>query len=132
VLLKKRKKERLLSPRELNRINILLLSNSKKQVKDIADFLGVEKSTVLRTKVKYLKKGIEYALSEQPRSGQPRKYNQHHETVLVAFACSKAPKGRSRWTLNLLAKIMKEQEGLKTITRESIRVILKKTNVSLG
>ncbi len=122
----------MLSPRKLYRINILLLSNSKKQDKDIADFLGVGRTTVWRTKEKYLNKGIEFALSEQPRSGQPRKYNQHYETVLVALACSKAPEGRSRWTLRLLSKVMKKQEGLKTINRESIRLMLKKTNVSLG
>ncbi|MEA3307174.1 MAG: hypothetical protein U9Q34_05275 [Elusimicrobiota bacterium] len=132
AVLKKRKKERLVSPRELNRINILLLSNSKKQDNDIANFLGIERTTVWRTKLKYLKKGIKFALGEQARSGQPRKYNQRHEIVPVALACSKAPKGRSRWTLRLLSKVMKEQEGLRTINRESIRLILKKTNVNLG
>ena len=132
ALLEKRKKERLLSSRELNRINMLLLSHRKKQEKSIADFLDVERTTVWRTKVKYLKEGIQSALSERPRSGQPRKYNQRHETVLVALACSKAPEGRSRWTLKLLTKAMKEQEGIKTINRESIRLMLKKTNVSLG
>jgi len=130
-LLEKKKKERL-SSRELNRINILLLAHHKRQEKSIADFLGVERTTVWRTKMKYLEKGIKFALSERPRSGQPCKYNQRHETALVALACSKAPAGRSRWTLELLAKAMKEQEALKTITRESIRLMLKKTNVSLG
>ena len=132
ALLEKRKKERLLSSRELNRINMLLLSHRKKQEKSIADFLDVERTTVWRTKVKYLKEGIQSALSERPRSGQPRKYNQRHETVLVALACSQAPEGRSRWTLKLLTQAMKEQEGIKTINRESIRLMLKKTNVSLG
>jgi len=115
-LLEKRKKEKSLTSRELNRINILLLSHYKKQEKSIADFLGIERTTVWRTKVKYLKEGVNSALSERPRSGQPRKYNQRHETVLVALACSKSPEGRSRWTLDLLAKAMKEQEELKTIT----------------
>ena len=130
-LLEKKKKERL-SSRELNRINILLLSHCQRQEKSIADFLGIERTTVWRTKVKYLKNGVKFALTERSRSGQPRKYTQRHETALVALACSKSPEGRSRWTLELLAKAMKEQEALKTITRESIRLMLKKTNVSLG
>lgn len=130
-LLKKKKKARL-PPRELNRINILLLSHYKKQEKSIAEFLSIERTTVWRTKVKYLKNGIDFALSERPRSGQPCKYNQRHETALVALACSKAPQGRSRWTLELLTQAMKEQEALETINRESIRLMLKKTNVSLG
>jgi len=32
----------------------------------------------------------------------------------------------------LLTQAMKKQEGLKTINRESIRLMLKKTHVSLG
>lgn len=52
-LLEEKKKERSLSLRELNRINILLLSHHKKPEKSIADFLDVERTTVWRTKVKY-------------------------------------------------------------------------------
>ena len=126
TVLKKRRKERPITARELIRINILLLSDSKKQDNDIANFLDIARSTVWRTKLKYLKKGIKFALGERARSGQPRKYNQRHETILVALACSKAPKGRSRWTLRLLSEVMKKQEELKTINRESIRLILKK------
>jgi len=44
-LLEKKKKERL-SSRELNRVNILLLSHYKKQEKSIADFLGIERTAL--------------------------------------------------------------------------------------
>lgn len=44
----------------------------------------------------------------------------------MALACSDPPEGRNRWTLELLAEQAKTIEGLQTINRESIRLILKK------
>jgi transposase len=72
------------------------------------------------------------ALQDAPRSGQPKKYNEKHEAELIAIACTKAPEERSRWTLELLTKAMQEKPGCKTISKETIRLILKKTNVSPG
>lgn len=121
------------SVRQLNRANILLLLHKKKAEKDIAEFLGVERTTVWRTKKRYLVKGVRFALEEDPRSGQPKKYTMDHQTELVAIACSKAPEGAEHWTMELLKSAMRNTvKGCKTINRETIRLMLKKTNVSLG
>ena len=64
--------------------------------------------------------------------GQPIKYKEKAKAEIVALACTKAPEGRARWTLELLEKTLKEREGMKTINRETIRLTLKKMNVSLG
>jgi len=71
-------------------------------------------------------------LQENERSGQPVKYGTRQETEVIATACSKPPEGRARWTLELLTNSLKVKENLTTINRESIRLILKKTNVTLG
>jgi len=81
-------------------------------------------------KQKYLQEGVREAIKDEPRPGQPLKYTEVDKAEIIATACSKAPEGRSRWTLRLLEKNMK-QKGV-MITRESIRLLLKKTNVSLG
>lgn len=121
------------SVRQLNRANILLLLHKKKVEKDIAEFLGVERTTVWRTKKRYLAKGVRFALEEDPRSGQPKKYTMDHQTELVALACSTSPEGAGHWTLELLTRAMRNTvKGCKTINRETIRLMLKKTNVSLG
>ncbi len=120
------------SLREYNRANILLLLHKGKMETDIADFLDIERTTIWRTKQKYLDDGVKKALEEKERSGQPIKYNTPQKTEIIATACSKAPEGRSRWTLQLLTDTLKEQKGLTTINKETIRLILKKTNVSLG
>ena len=75
---------------------------------------------------------VKEALEEKERSGQPLKYNDHQKAEVIAIACSKAPEGRARWTLQLLTDTLKKSGSLTTINRETIRLILKKTNVSLG
>lgn len=126
----KQKPER--SLREINRANILLLLHKGKRAADIVDFLDVGRNTVSRTKQKFLCQGLKPSLAEDARSGQPVKYKQKQEAEIIAFACSDPPEGRQRWTLELLTKQAKKKEGLKTINKESVRLILKKTNVSLG
>lgn len=126
------KKSERRSAREYDRANILLLLHKGKKDAEIADFLEVERTTIWRTKQKYFKEGIEKALEEKERSGQPLKYDIRQEASVIATACSKAPEGRARWTLKLLTDTLKEQEDLSTINRETVRLILKKMNVSLG
>lgn len=120
------------SQREYDRANILLLLHKGKKDVDIEDFLEVERTTIWRTRKKFFEDGLETALKEQPRSGQPKKYGQKQEAEVVALACSDAPEGRTRWTLELMEEALSQKEGLETINRETIRLILKKTNVSLG
>src|SRR3989338_8753182 len=111
--------------RALNRANTLLLLRGKKETK-IAEFLGTDFTTVWRTKKKYLDHGLERALEEKPRSGQPKKYAVRHETELVAHACSSPPEGRTRWTLELLSEKMRQGvKGGQTMNRESTRPMLK-------
>lgn len=126
------KKEDKRSLREINRANILLLLHKGKQASEIVEFLDVGRNTVSRTKQRYLRKGIKAALEEDGRPGQPIKYASKQEAELIALACSQAPLGRTRWTLELLTEKLKMQSGFKTINRESVRLMLKKTNVNLG
>ena len=120
------------SLREYNRANILLLLNKDKRVKDIVDFLSVDRITVWRTKKKYLDQGVKNALEEDTRSGQPPKYDSDHHAELAALACGPCPAGRRRWTVRLLTSELKNKQGFETINRESVRLALKKMNVSLG
>jgi len=121
------------SMRTLNRARALLLLHRGQRECEVARALGVERKTVWRTKKRYREGGLTAALAERPRSGQPRKYTVRHETELVAHACSSPPEGRKRWTLELLSEKMQQcVKGCRTMNRESIRLMLKKTNVSLG
>ena len=121
-----------LSVRKYNRINILLLLNKGKKTSEIEDFLDVDRITVWRTKSRYLEQGVEKALAEEERSGQPKKYNIDHESELASLACGPCPEGRKRWTIRLLTETLKSKSGFETVNRESVRLALKKMNVSLG
>ncbi len=121
-----------LSLRVFNRINILLLLNKGKKHSEIEDFLSVDRITIWRTKTRYLEQGIEKALDEEERPGQPVKYNTDQQAELAAIACGPCPSGRKRWTIRLLTEKLNEKPGFETINRESVRLALKKMNVSLG
>ena len=120
------------SLRRYNRINILLLLNKGKMNTEIEDFLDVDRVTIWRTTKRYLEAGIEKSLEEAERPGQPVKYTTDHEAELAALACSPSPDGRKRWTVRLLTKEIKSKPGFETVNRESVRLALKKMNVSLG
>ena len=66
------------------------------------------------------------------RSGQPVKYDTDQQAELSALACGPCPAGRRRWTIRLLTIELQKVHGLETINRESVRLALKKMNVSLG
>jgi putative transposase len=126
------KREGKKSVREFNRLNILLLLHRNKKVSEIEEFLDVDRITIWRTKKKYLESGVELALQEEQRSGQPVRYTAVHHAELAAMACGPCPEGRTRWTVRLLTGELKKKPGLEEISRESVRLALKKMNVSLG
>ena len=118
--------------RAISRANVLLLLDEGWEVNTIAKMLKVHRQKIWRTKKRFLKEGLDLALKEKPRSGQPRKYTKNNEAEIIAHACTKAPKGRKRWTIRLLTKEIKKQKGLSGINRESVRLVLKKAGLSLG
>jgi transposase len=130
--LETQKQSRHLSLRKYNRINILLLLHKGKKNSEISDFLGVDRVTIWRTKNRYTEQGVEQALEEDGRPGQPKKYDTDHEAELASLACGPCPEGRNRWTVRLLTQVLQSKPGFKTVNRESVRLALKKMNVSLG
>ncbi|KZX14403.1 hypothetical protein MBFIL_08820 [Methanobrevibacter filiformis] len=118
--------------KEISRARILLLLDRGKKIKDIADYLDISVSTVNKIKKRYLDEGLESALNDKPRSGQPQKYDVEKETEIIALACTNPPKGRKQWTVRLIASELKNKPGFETISRESVRIILKKAKQNHG
>ena len=77
--------------------------------------------------------GIESALNRkrQLRRRQKR-LDGEGEAKLIAIACGESPDGRASWTLKLLADRLVECEVVESISTETVRKVLKKTNSSLG
>ena len=93
---------------------------------EITDLLDIHQNTVSRIKNNYLKGGLEEALCDKPRPGQPKKYGAKEEAEIIALACSDPPEGRKNWSIRLIAETLKEKEGFETINRETVRLVLKK------
>jgi transposase len=120
------------SARELTRAHVLLLVNKGRTEMEIKDTMGISRATVSNIKKRYREKGLQSALKEKPRSGQPPKYTKRHEAEIIAQACTKSPDGSKRWSLTLLTEELRKKEGFETINRESIRLILKKAKRNRG
>jgi putative transposase len=120
------------SARELTRAHVLLLVNGGRTETEIKDTLGISRATVSNIKKRYREEGLQSALTDKPRPGQPKKYTERHEAEIIAQACTKSPDGSKRWSLTLLTEEMRKREGFETINRESIRLILKKAKQNRG
>ena len=118
--------------REVNRAQVLLALDSGVPEETICQVLGLGRTALWRTRAAYRQGGLEYALHDAPRSGQPRKYQTDQEAEVVALACSAPPGGRKRWTVRLLTAAAQERPGLASVNRETVRQMLKKTTASLG
>nr|CBH39736.1 hypothetical protein BSM_32150 [uncultured archaeon] len=82
------------SARELTRAHVLLLVNRGRTEMEIKDTMGISRATVSNIKKRYREKGLQSALKEKPRSGQPPKYTKRHEAEIIAQACTKSSNGR--------------------------------------
>ena len=99
----------------------------------IAQGLEVGRATVERVRRQFVEEGLEAALvRRKPRRQYQRKLDGDGEAHLIALACSKAPEGRSRWTLRLLADRMVQLAYVDQVSYQTVRRTLKKTNLSLG
>ena len=100
---------------------------------EIARVLLVGRATVERVRRRCVEEGLERALGRKEQvNRRPRKLDGEGEAHLIALACSQPPEGRSGWTLQLLADRLVEREILDSISVETVRQALKKTNSSPG
>ena len=97
----------------------------------IAAALGVGRARVERTRESFVERGLA-ALNERPRPGKQPKLDVKAEARLLAEACSDAPQGQTRWTMQLLADRLVELKVVETISDETVRRTLKKTSSSRG
>ena len=107
--------------RRMKRAQILLMADDGATDEEIAKALPAGTSTVFRTRRRFVEEGFERALSEAPRQGGRRKLSGGEEALLIATVCSKPPKGRARWTRELLAGEMIRLTEHPTISRDTIR-----------
>ena len=100
---------------------------------EVCKILKIGMRTIDRVKQRFVLEGLDAALGVAPTS---RVYNKkidgETEARLVSIACSEPPTGFGKWSLRLLADRMVELNYVDEISYETVRKVLKKTNLSLG
>ena len=100
---------------------------------EIARALKLGTATVERVRRRGVEEGLEAALGRrQQLNRRQRKLDGAGEAHLIALTCSQPPEGRAGWTLRLLADQLVECEIVESISTETVRQTLKKTNSSPG
>ncbi len=120
------------SVRKVKRALVLLKADEGLIDRDIASGLLISTSTVGRVRTRFVKEGLDCAINERTRPGQKRKLDGRQEAHLIAIACSDAPEGHADWTLQLIADKAVAMGFAESISLETVRQILKKTNSNRG
>jgi transposase len=121
--------------RKLTRARILLKADAGWADKEIATALDVGSATVGRIRRRYARDGLDGALNrKKSRRQYERKLDGADEAHLIALACGEPPAGYARWSLRLLSErlVSLEQVEVESVSHETVRQVLKKTNLSPG
>ena len=98
---------------------------------DIGRVLQIGRATVERVRRRCVEEGIEAALGRKRQvNRRPKRLDGQGEAHLIALACGEPPEGRASWTLKLLADRLVECEIVESISTETVRQTLKKTDSS--
>lgn len=103
----------------VKRARALLKSAAGKIDIDIALEVELTERTVQNIRKRFQEGGLESALYDAPRTGQPKKLSTDEDAFVIATACSEPPNGRDHWTLELLQKKLKKEKG-KSISRVAL------------
>ena len=114
--------------RQFKRAMILLKADEGLSDPEIMAALNVSRPCVERIRKRFVADGIERALNEDPRPGQKRRLDGRAEATLIATACTEAPEGHAHWSLRLLAGKLVQLGVVDTVSHETVRHTLKKTN----
>jgi homeodomain-containing protein len=94
----------------------------------IAVALDASIATILRVRKAFVEQGLNAALYRKRSTRHyQRKLDGMGEAKLIALACSKAPEGRVRWTMQLLADKLVELKIVDSISDDTVHRTLKKT-----
>ena len=100
---------------------------------DISKAVHISRLTVERVRKRFVEENLASAINPKVQARRrPHKLDGEAEAFLIATACSSSPEGYGDWTLQLLANKLVECEIVDSISGETVRKTLKKTNLNLG
>ena len=100
---------------------------------EISKVLNTSMRKIDRVKKRFVNQGLDVALNGKKSDRvYEKKADGDFEAHLIALSCSKPPEGFSQWSLRLLADRAVELKYIDSISHETVRRVLKKTNLSPG
>jgi transposase len=114
--------------RELNRAHILAALDRQVPERQIMQVLNIGRTAVWRTRAAYLTGGLASALHDAPRPGKPKRYEANTEAQLAILASAPPPARAKRWTVALLTQAARRYPQMRSISRETVRRILKRAS----
>jgi transposase len=120
------------SPQKVRRAQILLkadVSGPGWSDVEIAGAFSCTTQTVENVRRRFCESGFEVTLNGKQRESPPRarRLNGKQEAKVIALRLGKPPKGYANWTLDLLQERVVELSIVDSISRETLRQTLKKT-----
>lgn len=110
--------------RVICRANALNLRSKGFTAAEAADALEITARTVFNIESNYRQGGLEKALHDDARPGAPVRFGDSVRSRIVALVCSDPPEGFDRWCLRLIRERAIKEGVVRSISTETIRVIL--------
>ena len=111
--------------RHISRAIVLKMKDKGYTNIEAAEMAEVTPRTVINICNYYEQGGLDAALNDDPRPGQPPKFDARIKSKIVAMVCSDPPQGFDRWTLDLLKEQVEDRKIVDKISGESLRLILR-------
>ena len=118
--------------RTFTRAQVLLKAAEGWTDAEICEAFNISRNTSIRVRRLYLEGGVEAVLHDKRQECHRQALSGGQAAHLIAIACTPAPDGHDHWTVRLLAGKAVELGFVESISQETIRQLLKKTNSSPG
>lgn len=98
-----------------------------------AEKCKIHRENVYKIRKQYVLEGLDRVLNRKKREipPVPPKVNGEVEAHIIATACSAAPEGFARWTMQMIADKIVLDGVIESISDETVRNTLKKRNINL-
>jgi len=122
--------------KKIKHANILLAvdetENGRVTDQAVAKLFHCHANTVANIRERFVEEGFEAALESKKRTTPPISpiFDGRAEAQLIKLACSTPPEGRCTWTMQLLADKCVELNIVDQTSDETVRTVLKKTNLN--
>ncbi len=120
---------------KIRHANLLLMADANGPGwcdEQITEGLGVSVGQIEHLRKRFVEQGLDTCL-ERKKQEHPSiepKFDGEKEAKLIALACGKAPAGRARWSLRLLADRAVELRIVESTSHETVRQVLQRTRSS--